>query len=139
MLAGDGDRDRVESALREHYARGRLTLEEFADRAGRVLTARSRAELRRSLAGLPVLPGVDDIAAPVRSAARAAVRGVMLVVFTGAYVLFSFTLLLVLALVLLFGSASGAALVGVLVVWLVPTSVLARLWHASPHRRRRSA
>jgi Flp pilus assembly protein TadB len=130
MLAADGDRDRVEAALREHYVRGRLTLEEFTDRAGRVLTARSRADLRHALAGLPALPDVDDIAAPVRSAARLVFRGAMVVALTGAWMLFSLALLFVLGLVLLFGDVSEAALVGFLVVWLVPTYLLTRLWRA---------
>jgi hypothetical protein len=135
MLAADGDRDRVEAALREHYVRGRLTLEEFTERAGRVLTARSRAELRGALSGLPSLPDVDDIAAPIRSAARVAIRGALLVVATGAYLLFSLMLLFVLGLALVFGAASAAVLVVFLAVWLVPTVLLTRLWHGHPRRR----
>ena len=135
MLAGDVERERVEAALREHYVGGRLTLEEFTDRAGRVLTARSRAELRGALSGLPVLPDVDDIAAPIRSAARVAIRGALLVVATGAYLLISAMLLFVLGLALLFGAASAAVLVVFLAVWLVPTVLLTRLWYAHPRRR----
>jgi hypothetical protein len=135
MLADDTDRERVEIALREHYVRGRLTLEEFTERAGRVLAARSRAELRGALAGLPVLADVDDIAAPIRSAARVAVRGALLVVATGAYLAFSAMLLLVLGLTLLFSAVSAAVLVAFLAVWLVPTVLLTRLWHAHPRRR----
>ena len=135
MLAADSDRDRVEAALREHYVRGRLTLEEFTERAGRELTARSRAELRGALSGLPVLPDVDEIAAPIRSAARMALRGALLVAATGAYLVFSLMLLLVLGLALLFGGASAAVLVVFLAVWLVPTVLLTRLWHGRPRRR----
>ena len=135
MLAGDAERERVEAALRDHYVGGRLTLEEFTERAGRVLTARSRAELRGALSGLPVLPDVDDIAAPIRSAARVAFRGALLVVATGAYLLFSLMLLFVLGLALLFGAASAAVLVVFLAVWLVPTVLLTRLWHGRPRRR----
>ncbi len=135
MLAADSDRERVEVALREHYVRGRLTLEEFTDRAGRVLAARSQAELRSALSGLPVLPDVDDIAAPIRSAARVAIRGALLVVVTGAYLLFSLMLLFVLGLTLLFGAASAAVLAVFVAVWLVPTVLLSRLWHAHPRRR----
>ena len=135
MLAADSDRERVEVALREHYVRGRLTLEEFTERAGRVLTARSRWELRSALRGLPVLPDVDEIAAPIRSAARMAIRGALLVVATGAYLAFSLMLLFVLGLALLFGAASAAVLVVFLAVWLVPTVLLTRLWHGRPRRR----
>ena len=135
MLAADTDRERVEVALREHYVGGRLTLEEFTERAGRVSTARcARAELRGALSGLPALPDVDDIATPIRSAARVAIRGAVLVVATGAYLVFSVMLLLVLGLALLFGAASAAVLVAFLAVWLVPTVLLTRLWHGRPRR-----
>jgi DUF1707 SHOCT-like domain len=122
MFAGDSDRDRATAALREHYAGGRLTLEEVSERIGRVLTARSNADLRSALSGLP---GSSDRG---RSVVRAAVRGAVLVVFTGAYLVFSLTLLLVFALTLLLQGASGSALLGFLLVWLVPTYFLARLW-----------
>ena len=56
MLAGDSERERAAAALREHYVRGRLTLDELAGRTERVLAARSRADLRRALSGLPILP-----------------------------------------------------------------------------------
>ena len=135
MLAADADRERAEVALREHYVRGRLTLEEFTDRAGRVLAARSRAELRGALSGLPVLPDVDDIAAPIRSAARVAIRGALLVVATGAYLMFSAMLLVVMGLALLFGAASAAVVAVFIAIWLVPTVLLTRLWHAHPRRR----
>ena len=121
MFAGDSDRDRATAALREHYAGGRLTLDEVSERIGRVLTARSNADLRNALSGLPGSTGG-------RSVVRAAVRGAVLVVFTGAYLVFSLTLLLVFALTLLLQGASGSALLGFLLVWLVPTYFLARLW-----------
>ena len=134
MYAGDRDRERAAAALREHYARGRLTVDELSSRVGRVLTARSRWELRRALAGLPMLPDARELAVEGRSMARGVVRGAMLVVFTGAYLVFSFTLLLVLALTLLIAGASGAVLLAFLLVWLVPTWLLTRLWHR-PRRR----
>jgi Flp pilus assembly protein TadB len=129
MLAGDRDRERATAALQEHYVGGRLTLEELSDRTGRVLAARSRAEIRRSLSDLPILE------ARARSFMQSVARGAMLVLFTGAYLVFSVVLLLVFALTLLLTGASGAAFVGFLLVWLVPTYLLARLWHrATPHR-----
>lgn len=67
---------------------------------------------------------------------QAAARGAVLVVFTGAYLLFSLTLLLVLVLTLLLQGASDSALLGFLVVWLVPTYLLSRLWRRTPTRRR---
>src|ERR687897_153868 len=104
MRAGDSDRERAAAALQEHYVGGRLTLEEFSERTGRVLAARSRAEIRRALSDLPVFPDPAELAAHGRS--------------------------------LLQNGASGTALVGFLLVWLVPTYLLSRLWHRpTPHRR----
>jgi hypothetical protein len=136
MLVGDADRDRVVATLREHYAGGRLTLEEFSSRSDLALSARSRVDLWTALAGLSVAPFADDLVRQGRVLARAAARGAAVVVFTGAYVLFSIALLLVLGLTVLIHGTSDAALLGFLVVWLVPTYLLSRLWHGGRPRRR---
>ena len=140
MLAGDHDRERATAALQEHYVGGRLTLEEFSDRTGRVLAARSRAEIRRALSDLPLFAGDGELAARGRLLVQSVARGAMLVVFTGAYLVFSFVLLLVFGLTLVLNGASGTALVGFLLVWLVPTYLLTRLWRGPvPHRRTEGA
>ncbi len=114
--------------MREHFADGRLTLEEFSHRTERVLAARDRAELRRALAGLTT-------ASDLRSLGHSAARGAMLVLLTGAWLVFSFLLLIVLLLTLLIHGASATELIGFLVVWLVPTLLLSRWWHGPPPRR----
>ena len=48
MRVADADRDRTVALLREHVVAGRLTLDEFSDRAGRALGATTRASSRRS-------------------------------------------------------------------------------------------
>ena len=113
-------------SLREHFARGRLTLEELAERTELVLHSRSRAELRCACAGLPRLS-----AHPV---VKAAVHGAKVVVFTGAWLLFSFALVVVLALTLLIHGVTLLEFAGFLVVWLVPTYLLTRLWRKRPLR-----
>jgi DUF1707 SHOCT-like domain len=136
MFAGDRDRERATVTLREHYVGGRLTLEEFSSRTASVLTARSREELARALSGLPQglfagLPLILDgreLAVQGRAVVRTAVRGALLVLFTGAYLLFSLALLFVLGLTLLIHGASASVVVVFLVVWLVPTFLLSRLW-----------
>jgi Flp pilus assembly protein TadB len=138
MLAGDRDRERATAALQEHYVGGRLTLQELSDRTGRVMVARSRADIRRALSDLP-LADPDELAARARSLVQSVARGAMLVLFTGAYLVFSFVLLVVFALTLLLNGASGTALVGFLLVWLIPTYLLARLWHRPAPRRRTEA
>jgi Flp pilus assembly protein TadB len=125
VFAADQDRERAAAALREHYVRGRLTLDELSARTARVLRARTREDVRGALAGLPVMFDVS-------LAARSVARGAMLVVFTAAYLVFCFALLLVFGLTLLIHGASASELVGFLVVWLVPTYLLARLWRRRP-------
>jgi len=128
MYVGDGERDRVVSSLREHFVRGRLTVEELAGRTEKALVARSRSDLRGAVAGLPPSLDTRELAARGRSAAEAVIRGAVLVVLTGAYVLFSLLLVLVLGVTLLVHGASAAAIGAFLLVWLVPTYLLSRLW-----------
>ncbi len=49
----DTDRDRAVAQLREHCAAGRLTLDEFSERVGMALEARTKGELEPILADLP--------------------------------------------------------------------------------------
>jgi Flp pilus assembly protein TadB len=119
-LAGDHDRDRAVASLREHFLRGRLTIDELSTRTEVVLKARSLSELRRALAGLPQFT--------FQAFAQSVIRGGLLVVLTSAWLLFSFALLVVLGLVALIHGASAIELVGFLLVWLVPTYLLSRLW-----------
>jgi hypothetical protein len=133
VYAADSDRERVAGALREHYVRGRLTADELADRVELVVRSRSRRELRAALSGLPMHP--DGLAAQGRSVAQAVLRGAVLVVFTGAYLVFTIALLLVLAVTAIVQGATGSALVVFLLVWLVPTLLLYRLWHRKAPQR----
>jgi hypothetical protein len=124
-LAGDVERRRAEATLREGYAGGYLTLDEFSRRTGRALSARSSWQLRRALFGLPRSVAVD--------VAHGTVRDIVAVVVTGAYIVFTLALALVLGLALLFGASTSTAVVFAL-VWLVPTLVFTRFF--SRFRRR---
>jgi Flp pilus assembly protein TadB len=126
VLVGDRDRDTAVASLREHYLNGRLTLDELSARTELVLRARSLRELRSALAGLPQFT--------THAFARFAIRGGMVVLLTAAWFLFSFALLVVLGLVALIHGASAPALVGFLIVWLVPTYLLSRLWRSTLRR-----
>jgi hypothetical protein len=53
LLASDGDRSQAASALREHYASGRLMLHEFDERVERVMTARTHAQIAGAFSRLP--------------------------------------------------------------------------------------
>jgi hypothetical protein len=120
-LAGDLDRERAAARLREHYAGGYLTLDEFSRRTGRALSARSRGQLQRALAGLSRPTVAESV--------QTAVRDVVLVVVTGAYVVFSLVLALVLGLTILLHGVSASAFLAIAVIWLVPTYLFARLRH----------
>jgi Flp pilus assembly protein TadB len=124
-LAGDLDRERAASSLRDHYAGGYLTLDEFSRRTGRVLSARSRGQVQRALFGLSRPSAVD--------AARSAVGDVVLVVVSGAYVVFSLVLALVLGLTVLLHGVSTSVFLAIAVVWLVPTYLVARLRRRNAH------
>jgi hypothetical protein len=53
LRIGDRERDAVAAELREHYAHGRLTLEEFNQRLDAVFAARTQGDLSRLTADLP--------------------------------------------------------------------------------------
>jgi hypothetical protein len=139
MFAGDSERDRAAAVLRENYVRGRLTLDELSSRMERVLAARSRADLRRALAGLPVLPDLRELAAQGRAAGQAALHTAAVVLFTGAYLVFCLVLVVVLGFTLLLHGASTSELAAFLLIWLVPTFFMSRLWHPRAAHRRRGA
>jgi hypothetical protein len=62
-LVGEADRERLVGLLREHYATGRLDLDDLRHRVGVVLGAAYADEAAAALAGLPPLavgePGAD--------------------------------------------------------------------------------
>ncbi len=56
LRASDQDREQAARSLREHFAAGRLTQEEFDQRVAAVYRASSQSEIRPLVADLPVLP-----------------------------------------------------------------------------------
>jgi len=127
-MVGDRDRDRILSTLREHYARGRLTLEEFSARSDLVFASRPYGELRAALRGLPVRLGGADLAEIGDAVARVAVRGAVLFAVTCAYVVFSLTLALVLVLTLVLHGATASVLLVFFAVWAIPSYLVSRMW-----------
>lgn len=71
LRIGDAERDRAAADLAEHYAEGRLTAEEHAERLDRVWAARTRADLGPVFRDLPAAPP----AAPLRSTRSVPARG----------------------------------------------------------------
>lgn len=56
VRVSDTERDAVAAQLREHYAQGRLSLEELNERLDRVFASRTRADLNAVTADLPYAP-----------------------------------------------------------------------------------
>jgi hypothetical protein len=66
-LIGDPERERLSAILRDHYADGRLTLEELRRRAEIVLAATYQDEADQALTGLPgIAAGTPGTARPPR-------------------------------------------------------------------------
>jgi Domain of unknown function (DUF1707) len=53
LRIGDRERDATAAELKEHFARGRLTLEEFNERLDAVFAAKTQADLSRITSDLP--------------------------------------------------------------------------------------
>ena len=66
----DADRDRTVTQLREHVVEGRLTLDEFSERVGLALQARTRGDLDAVMADLPQVPPPDRSPARARAPPR---------------------------------------------------------------------
>jgi hypothetical protein len=56
LRIGDADREAQAGELREHYAHGRLTLDEFNERLDATFAARTDLDLKRITADLPHTP-----------------------------------------------------------------------------------
>ncbi len=74
LRIGDRERDAVAAELQEHYAHGRLTLEEFNQRLDAVFAAKTQSDLTRITADLPhvrsggaPLPAARSGSAPPRA------------------------------------------------------------------------
>jgi hypothetical protein len=78
LRISDADRDRAAAALGEHFARGRLTADEHAERLDAIWTARTGADLAPMFADLPRLapPPVRHDYRPSRTSGRPWWRGV---------------------------------------------------------------
>lgn len=70
MRVGDAEREAAAAELREHYASGRLTLDELNERVDKAFAAKTRADLNAVMTDLPsARPGGSGTAAggPARS------------------------------------------------------------------------
>src|SRR6266508_6297859 len=67
IRVSDADREQTVKLLERHHVDGRLTWEEFSERMEAAFHARTREELRRTLADLP---GLDEPRPPAERGAR---------------------------------------------------------------------
>ena len=126
-LVGDRERERTAESLRRHYLSGRLSVEELSERTSVALTARSRRELAHALHDLPrpwQLPETFDAG---KAAARALVRGGLLIALATIWSIFSLVLLVAFAFALIVHGPTLTEEVGFPLVWLAGTWLL---WHA---------
>jgi DUF1707 SHOCT-like domain len=125
-LIGDRERERAVELLKTHYQRGRLSMDELAERIEVALTARRERDVRVALAELPAAPGR-------RSPLQSALTGMWRAVGRAAFVLAVWCLWWATSLSLLIGfvvsiDSQGVSLkntVAFAALWLVVT-VLAR-------------
>jgi hypothetical protein len=59
VRVGDADREAIAAQLREHYADGRLTLEELNERLDQTFAARTKADLNTVMRDLPHAAGAS--------------------------------------------------------------------------------
>src|SRR6516164_179046 len=82
MRVGDAEREAAAAELREHYASGRLTLDELNERIDKVFAAKTRGDLNVLMTDLPSkrpsqtagAPGMIGVA-PTRPADRSGPAG----------------------------------------------------------------
>ena len=130
MKASDADRDAVLSDLSKHFQAGRLTGEEFEDRTGRALVARTWGELRDLMHDLPTSPAAPHV--PVTTTAGAPPQRPL-----GRTVLVPIAVLAGIGIVVAMSAGTGHARWGIL--WLVlPVLLIARRMSCCTGAPRRS-
>jgi hypothetical protein len=126
LRVSDADRDRAIAELSEHFQAGRLTTDEFEDRTGQALKARTAGDLAELFTDLPRQPSAlagpgpqpapgPGLALPPASSAPARPGNVPVVP------------LVIVAVIVLGGLISGHSIVGVLIPVLVALLIVRRL------------
>src|SRR6202453_4380619 len=108
IRGGDAEREAVASQLRDHYADGRLTLDELNQRLDQAFAAKTRADLNVATRALPVTPQpATGGRAPARRPRQRSRSGAGRSFAALAPLLAMFWLCLVLGGVFLFGIGGG--------------------------------
>jgi uncharacterized protein DUF1707 len=146
-LVGDADRDRALALLRRHYAEGRLDPEELKSRVGVAATARSTADVRIALRGLPNAT-IETAIAPRILAARSLLGGApalrragrvaLAAIVSALWACATLSLLIVFGILALVSGLTLLTLGAFAVCWLLVTLASWRLWRRGslPFRHR---
>lgn len=145
LRVSDAERDTALAELSEHFQAGRLTQEEFDDRSGRALKARTGADLHILFTDLPDPgapepgPAATGSAAPGQAAARAEPEPAPPVPRDGRWPVGRIVILGVIAAIVL-GNVTvsiGHGVHGGNVGWLVPVIILALVFRRIGRNDRR--
>jgi len=130
VLVGDRDRELAASALRRHFALGRLSLAELSERVDVALRARSRRDLDTALKGLPVV--WEDVPAGVHVAVqrlrRVGRRTTSFFALVRIWAKSTLALVVALGLALVLGAPAGTAFGAFVLAWALAGFALWRAW-----------
>ena len=127
-LVGDRERERAAASLKDHFAKGRISIEELGKRVELALDARSRSDLRAALSGLSDWRETNELVASGVGAVRKAARPLVFFATATVWALCSFALVIPFAVVLLALGRSAAVALAFAVLWGVMTLALWRPW-----------
>lgn len=148
FLVADADRERGLALLRRHYAEGRLTVEELAERVDAAARARTTTELRTALRDLPGGVALSELAPRViafrdtpagASIVHRAARTMIGIALVAAWLGTTLLTLATLGVVALVVGASSALAAGFTLAWVAISWVFWRIWRAGARRTRASA
>jgi len=135
LRVSDSDRDRAIAELSEHFQAGRLSTEEFEERTGRALQARTASDLAELFTDLPRQPGA--IGAPTAGPAPRPTTGPGLALPPASSPARSGGIpvipLIIAVAIVAGGFASGHAIVGALVPVLIALFIIRRIVDGDRH------
>ena len=146
-LVGDPERERALALLRRHYAEGRLDTDELRRRVSVAATARSTADVRSALRGLPNATFETAVAPRILAAGsvlagapalRRAGRVALAAIVSALWVCATVSLVIVFGILALVGGLTTLTMVSFAVCWLLVTLASWRLWRRGslPFRHR---
>jgi uncharacterized protein DUF1707 len=133
LRVSDSDRDRAIAELSEHFQAGRLTTDEFEERTGRALKARTAGDLAELFTDLPRKPSAAAPGPPPASGPGLALPPASSPARSGSIPVIP---LVIVAIIVLGGFISGHSIVGVLVPVLIAVLVIRRIIEGDRHDRR---